>query len=236
MKRFVNMAIVGLGLVVATAAQAGAATILSYDNGWYRNDGLHSGGNTSTFTGFTAFGGVPFPAAYEHRGFYAFDLTGAPVASAISITFFARGSFLTDAGSESFSVNDYTGSVASLVAGSTVTNPFGDGAFNDLGAGLLGQYTITGQSGSMPEITVELSNAFVAQYNAALLAEQKVAVGTALTSGAYFTAQGVWGGNGLGAGAARLNITEVAADVPEPGVLLLVGSGLMALRLRGRRR
>ncbi len=218
------------------AASAAVISIDSYDNGAYRNDGLHSGGNTTTFTGFTAFGGSPFPAAYENRGFYAFDISGVGTASAISVTFYARGTFVTDTGTETVVVTDYTvGTVAALVGGSTVVNPFGDQAFADLGDGVVGTHTITARTSTpMPEITIDLAPGFVSLFNNALQTEQKIALGTALTSGAYFTPQGFWGAGG-GIPAARLNVT-LQQTVPEPSTALLAGVAVLGLALTRRRR
>lgn len=212
------------------AAPAGAAVIDSYDNGTYNHNGIHSGGNVNTFTGVSG----SFPNIAEYRSFYAFDLTGQSEASAISVTFLAHGTFHTDTGSETIGIYDYLGSVDELVAGAS-NFIVGQPRYNDLGSGeLLGQYTITAASGSlMPEITVELSSAFVDLYNAALLGDQKIALGVALTTLEFWAGnQGFWGNASL-LPSARLNVTEVngasPAQVPAPASLGLLGLGLMGL-------
>ncbi len=223
-------------LFTASPLSALAGEIISYDNGSYRHDGLHSGGNTNNFTG-GSLGGGNFPAFNTYRGFFAFDLAGASTASAISVTFFARGTLRTYTGSETVKSYDYGGSVDGLVAGSTVSNSAGDASYADLGSGeLLGEYTLTGaNSSAMPEITVLFSSAFVEQFNLALQGSQKIAFGADFTTGVTWTDQGFWAGaNGIGS--ARLNITEVAAEaVPEPSSLVLAAAGLLGL-IRSRRR
>lgn len=228
MKRLLPTATLAAAMVFG-ASPAAAAFISSYDNGWYSDIGLHSGGNTTAVSGYT-YSLSPFSAA-EYRSFFAFDLAGASEAAAISVTFKAHGRFATDSGSETIGIYDYTvGTVSQLVGGSTTFNPFGDAVFADLGGGLLlGEYTVTAGNGdSMPEFTVALSEDFVDLFNAALLAEQKIAFGVRLLTGAYFTNQYVWGGaNGIGV--ATLNVTERITAVPEPSPLFLAGVGLLAV-------
>lgn len=227
---------VAAAVVAVFAPPASAALIDSYDNGSYNHNGIHSGGNTNTFTGVSGSGF----STTEYRGFYAFDITGQAQAAAISVTFYAHGNFYTDTGSETVGIFDYLGSVDELVAGASnfVT---GLPRYNDLGEGaLLGQHTITAASGTaMSEFTVELSSAFVDLYNAALLGDQKIAIGTALLDFNFWGGnQGFWG-SAPQLPAARLNVTEVGAElaqVPEPGALGLLGLGLMGLATLGRSR
>lgn len=221
------------------AGPAVAGIIDSFDNGQYRSDGLHSAGNAAIFTGWT-FGGSPFPATYEYRGFLAFNAAGSGPASSISLTIRGIGELRTDTGEETVHVYDYTGSVTSLVAGSTTTNPFGDQAYADLGSGeRLGAHTFTGADRStMPEVTIQLPQEFVTQFNEALLGDGLIAVGLRHITGDAFTNQGLWGTGGSGVvPMAYLNVVEIppiaAVPVPETGYLL--GAGLLLLLARRQR-
>lgn len=227
MKRW--LALIFAAATALGALPAAAAVIASYDNGWYNDLGLHSGGNTTAIAGFT-FSTSPFSAA-EYRSFFAFDIAGASQAASISVTFRTHGRFATDSGNETIGIYDYSaGTVDQLIGGSTPANPFGDAVYADLGGGLLlGQYTVTAADGGfMPEFTVALSQDFVDLFNAALLGEQKIAFGVALLTGAYFSNQYVWGGAN-GAGFPTLNVTELVTAVPEPSALLLAGLGLLSV-------
>lgn len=219
------------------AAPAGAAVIDSYDNGSYNHNGIHSGGNTNTFTGVSG----SFPSTAEYRSFYAFDLAGQAQASAISVTFLAHGFFYTDTGSETFGIYDYLGSVDELVGGAS-NFIVGLPRYTDLGSGaLLGQHTMTAATGTaMPEITVALSSAFVDLYNAALLGDQKIALGVALMDFDFWGGnQGFWGSASL-LPSARLNVTGLdgpdPTQVSAPATLGLMGLGLIALAGLRRRK
>ena len=222
---------VGILLLLALpAAGASAATVVSFDNGWYDDLGQHFPDNNNTFTGENG--------SRQLNSFYAFDLTGQSAASAISVTFFANGNFVTDTGSETVGLYDYTGSLNALLNGTG-----GTPAFADLGSGVqLGQHTLTGTPSSfgspMPEFTVALNSSFVSQFNAALASpDKRIALGASLLT---LTADG--GGEALWSfsdrlPAARLNITSTAA-VPEPATwaMMLLGIGFVGAAMRKRSR
>lgn len=212
-----------------SATGASAATVVSFDNGWYDDLGQHFPDNINTFTGENS--------SRRLNSFYAFDLTGQSAASAITITFFANGDFVTDTGSETVGLYDFTGSLDALLNGT------GDiAAFADLGSGIqLGQHTLTGRISSfdtpMPEFTVALDSSFVSQFNAALASSDKrIALGASLLT---LTPDG--GGEALWSyserlPAARLNITTAAA-VPEPATwaMMLFGLGFIGAAIRKKK-
>ena len=218
---------IGIALLMALSATGvSAATTVSSDNGWYDIDGVHTPSNTNTYTG---------ELGRLLNSFYAFDLTGMATASAITISFFANGSFVTDTGSETVGLYDYTGSMNSLLNGTG-----GTAAFADLGSGkLLGQHTITGVSSSpMPLFTVALSSDFVAQYNAALAsADKRIALGAKLQTVTLGGAsEAMWSSSNLRP-AAQLNITEGVPAVPEPATwaMMLFGIGMIGAAMRKRK-
>lgn len=229
MKTYTWTALAGaLVLSLAASGSAGAATttIQAQDSGWYRDNGVHPPANTNTFTGRNP--------VYESRGWFQFDVAGSAPATAISITFYAQGNLRTDTGTESIAIFDYTGSVASLVAGTG-----GVAAFDDLGSGVqMGAHTITGADFSpMPAFTVRLSNAFVTQFNSTRgSADPLIALGAALTS-PYLNeqSQGFWSMSSSGPSA---YLTAETAAVPEPATwaMMILGFGAAGTALRSRRR
>lgn len=218
-----------LGLVAAFGSVAAPAQVNSSDNGWYRDDGSHSPGNTNTITGECC--GTAFD---EHRGFWVFSLAGQSQASALSITFFANnGVLMTESGSETIGLYDYTGSIAALVGGTG-----GLASFTDLGTGnLLGQHTIAAASGtSMPEFTVLLSPAFLAQFNTAITnGDASIALGAGLQT---LTPGGVedsfWFSSSV-MPAARLNFLSSAVPEPATWAMMLLGFGAIGTVARKRR-
>lgn len=213
---------------VLAVAPAQALDIQAFDNGWYERydggPGYHDPANTNTYTSNSGI--------HEFRSFYAFDLTGAAAASAISITFYGgNGTYYSPDPSETVDLYDYTGSVGDLVdAGGDQT-----ATFNDLGAGVkLGSATAYPDVYPlMPMFTVSLSSAFVAQYNAALAgSDKRIALGAALATGSPF-GEALWSSSGFSPAA----YLTVSGAVPEPAswALTIAGFGLAGAALRRRR-
>ena len=227
-------------LVISSSAQATSLT--AFDQGWYDEAGQHYANNLNSYT-----------VAGFYRSFYAFDLsTTTAAASAISITFTANNGY-TRGGTLGFF--DYIASVSSLLDGTG-----GAAAYRDIGDGwMFGQAALA--QGMMPEFTVQLSDGFVSQFNAARLSDDKrVALGASAFHGEF------WSGSGAVA-AATLNVTEAPspppppppaelpqpslpdfdsgvevdlsptpASVPEPAMLTLFGLGFVGVAMSRRRR
>ena len=224
-------ALLAAGLLAASAGAAQAdVTILAQDNGWYDSLGAHSPANLNIVTGHCCLG-------REFNSWFAFDLSGAGAASAIAITFVRNGSFRTDTGSESIALYDFTGSVADLVGGTG-----GVAAFTDLGSGVvLGGHTITAAHFSiMPQFTVVLPDAFVAQFNTARgLTDPRIALGARMTTFIPGGTDEAFWFNSNAESAAYLTVTpiQVQRPIPEPALwaLLILGFASVGGLLRARR-
>lgn len=96
------------------------------DQGWYFQNGTHTPSNPNYIAGVCD---TACSLKGEYRNWFAFDISGvqAPVTSA-SLTLFSYNVTLS---SGNYYLNDYTGSVSSLIAGTA-----GVGGFDDLGDGV----------------------------------------------------------------------------------------------------
>lgn len=86
---------------------AQAATFNSTDNGWYLSNGFHDPSNTNIFAG-----------SYDsHRNFFTFDLSSAAGQTVTSAQLNILSQGVMSAGSQTYEVFDYTGSISSLING-----------------------------------------------------------------------------------------------------------------------
>jgi PEP-CTERM motif len=205
---------------VSTQAHPASITLDATARGWY-----DSAGNFSGSDNYIA-GRI---GAVEFRNFFRFDLS-AVTESVISATLRLFNPDVT--GAETYEVNQYSGSVASLIGGTG-----GLAAFADLGDGaLLGTANISvGDGGSYTEIT--LDGAALALIDAA---GSSIAFGGWLSSLGIGGAEYVFGFSGGGNMSETQLILETSGiptvTVPEPGTLGLILGGLGMLGWRLRRR
>jgi hypothetical protein len=225
-RRAVGATILAGALFTSAGVQAASVQITSFDNGWYRNDGIHTTTNTNVIVGACCATGQVF------NNWFAFDL--APIAGAsilsVSITFFGdNGNYRSPDASETFGLFDYGGSINSLLNGSG-----GVSAFSDLGSGnTYGQATLLGPTAPMPQFSISLSNQGRVDAGAAANSSDTrfVVGGTLLSlSGPFSLARGEEALFSASSDlpAARLTIEyETAVAVPGP----IAGAGLPGLAL-----
>jgi hypothetical protein len=228
--RFYNA---GLALLFfsAISARADTFTIDTADRGYYYSYDFNDTSNKNYFTGQFA-GDVD---ATGFHSFFAFDplsgLTGPIVSATLNLYNPANGHFSSQL-SELLTIAGFSGDVAALQAGGTVS-----GEYNALASG-----TVFGTQ----SVSSANDDAFVSiALNADAIAFLNANVGTAFAFGGYLDSvtnsdtRFMFGGSSaLDArdGATTLTIvTESTSPVPEPKALGLSIIGLLALTIRYRK-
>lgn len=156
-----NKAIYGLGLaaaglLAATASGANAATIQSFDSGWYTNSGFTAGVSNINVGSSNLSGAI-------YNNYLAFNiasLAGQTITSA-TLTFYGGNGVNTSSTSETLGLFDYTGSINALLSDQNSV-----GVFTDLGNGA-SYGTAEIAAGAIQQFSVTLTQAAIANLNAA---------------------------------------------------------------------
>ena len=215
-------------------AASNAATVESFDNGWYQNNGF-TAGVSNIYVGWNPNTGATY------RNWLAFDLAGlaGQNITGATLTFYGgNGIYNSTDPSETLGLFDYTGSINALIG-----NQSGAGIYNDLGSGV--NYGTTNVSGPLQQFSVTLTQAAIAALNAAAnnSSDHRFVIGGALLSIALVRDSDNWWKNealfvinGPQSALERAAFLSVeTSPVPLPAALplfasILAGSGLVAWR------
>lgn len=206
---------------------ANAATVLSFDSGWYQNSGFTAGVNNINVGSSNLNGAV-------YNNWLAFNLgslAGQTITSA-TLTFFGGNGVNTSSTSETLGLFDYTGSIASLLADTQSSAIWADlGNGNSYG-------TTTVASGPISQFSVTLTPAAIAALNAAAnnQSDQRIVIGGSLQSisGPFANEQlfAIFGPQGALNPAASLNLVTSAVPEPASWALMLLGFGAIGVASR----
>ncbi len=205
--------------MTAFTSHAGTTTTNTFERGWYVDTGTHDPTNDSYFAG-TDFGS-------SLHDFFAFNIV-SPVPgqtySAATLNLYNPGS--TAAISDVFELWDYTGGIASLIAGSG-----GIAAYNDLGTGISFGTTMFSTADDATTLSIVLNSEAVSAINAA--SGGQFVIGGSVLSGANF----LFGNSKTNNPAdGRTSLTLTTSAVPEPSSLVMLMCGVTGFSVLRRRK
>lgn len=220
--RMLRLAALGRAVLLSVVGghAASAATIQSFDSGWYQNSGF-TAGVTNINVGSSNLSGAIYN---NYLAFSLAGLTNQNITSA-TLTFYGGNGVNTSSTSETLGLFDYTGSINALLS-----DQFNAGVFTDLGNGDSYGTAVVG-SGPTQQFTVTLSQAAIADLNAAAhsLSDNRFVIGGSLLSisGPFANEQlfAIFGPQTALSPAAFLDVET--APVPGP----IVGAGLPGLAM-----
>jgi hypothetical protein len=224
-------------LSVIGGGAAYAATIQNFDSGWYTNTGF-TAGVANINVGSSNLSGAVY---HNWLAFNVTGLAGQNITSA-TLTFYGGNGVNTSATGETLGLFDYTGSINALI-GNSQNNV---GIYTDLGNGNSYGTTVVAASGPIEQFSVTLSQAAIADLNAAAhnQSDNRFVVGGSLLSisGPFANEQlfAIFGPQAALAPAAFLTLETSVAAVPEPSTWAMMtlgfaGVGFVAYRRKSKR-
>ena len=220
-----GLVVAGL-LCLANTSDATTITLNTTDRGFYDETGAHFPALTNYVAGTDST-----PVQTVHRNFMVFDLTGIGTILGAQLRLFNPGEdpflgYISADASETYAVFDVSTDIPSLLNGTG-----GVSAFDDLGDGTMyGSVAMSAaDNGTFVEITLN-GDALTALNSAAGL----FAFGGAVTTLSGAEREFVFGFSGFSGDPADGD-TQIVLDtvnpVPEPGTLILLGSGFAGIFL-----
>jgi hypothetical protein len=240
-----SMRILNLGAALSCAVlfsvigggASNAATIDSYDGGWYASNGGTLSNSNNIFVGWNSNTG----SAYNNWvGFNLASVAGQNITSATLTFYGSNGTYAGTDASETLGLFGYGGSINAIAS-----NQSGVGIYNDLGTGpSYGQATIA--NGPLTQFTITLSAQAIADMIAAAnnATDQRFIIGgSLLTLASTHDSDNWWTDGSLFINSTREHAaflsleTSPVAAVPEPStwammILGFAGVGFMAYRRR----
>jgi len=194
----------GFQQLVLTTGE-GTVVIDAYSTGWWDNTGFHQAANTNYAVGYCA---APCwagdPSGSSGHDYFAFDLAalgGQKVTSAILNIGNPLSGYLDSFASALYSTYDVSTANGTLTADGSGQV----GIYGDLGSGTLYGSYLASAADDGSQIFFSLSQDAIDAINAAAAGNQQFAIG------------------------GSLQIQDVTPTIPEPGSLVLMGSGLLGL-------
>ena len=189
-------------------------TISHSDSGWYRNNGSHASSNQNYIVGRYA--------RRSYRNWFTFDLSGVTQNIASATLRLNTGSVSR---SGIYSTYDVSTGIGALVAGGRHKT----GIYNDLGTGSVFGSTSIRYNDDYKIIDIVLSGAAIASLNTA---SSVWAIGGTYDSSGY-----AFGYTHRGSPLRQLILdVQPVTDVPEPGMMALLGLGFVGMFGFNRRR
>ncbi|MBN8818477.1 MAG: PEP-CTERM sorting domain-containing protein [Sphingomonas sp.] len=215
------------GLLAASASSANAATIQSFDSGWYTNSGF-TAGVANINVGSSNLSGAIYN---NYLAFNIASLAGQTITSA-TLTFYGGNGVNTSSTSETLGLFDYTGSINALLSDQSSV-----GVFTDLGNGA-SYGTAEIAAGAIQQFSVTLTQAAIANLNAAANSQSdtRFVIGGSLqsVSGPWANEQlfAIFGPQTALSPAAYLTLETTAVPEPASWALMIAGFALVGSALR----
>lgn len=208
-----------------------AATIQSFDSGWYTNSGFTAGVSNINVGSSNLSGAI-------YNNYLAFNIAGLANQNITSatLTFYGGNGTNTSSTSETLGLFDYTGSINALLSDQSSV-----AVFTDLGNGA-SYGTVNVAAGAISQFTVTLSAAAIANLNAAAHSQTDTRF---VVGGSLLSISGPWANEQLfaifGPQAAlspAAYLTLETAPVPEPAswAMMIAGFGIVGFGLRRQTR